>query len=37
MDEIMGRRYAKQLGFNLTDTIGVKTGSKAESPILITK
>jgi len=23
MDEIMGRRYSKQLGFNLTGTIGI--------------
>lgn len=28
MDEIMGRRYAKQLGFNLTGTIGILLKSK---------
>jgi len=28
MDEIMGRRYAKQLGFNLTGTIGILLKAK---------
>jgi len=28
MDEIMGRRYSKQLGFNLTGTIGILLKSK---------
>jgi len=30
MDEIMGRRYAKQLGFNLTGTIGILLKAKED-------
>ena len=33
MDEIMGRRYSKQLGFNLTGTIGILLKAKEEGLI----
>jgi len=33
MDEIMGRRYSKQLGFNLTGTIGILLKSKEKGLI----
>lgn len=34
MDEIMGRRYSKQLGFNLTGTIGILLKSKEKGLIV---
>ena len=37
MDEIMGRRYAKQLNFNLTGTIGILLKSKEKGLIVSIK
>jgi predicted nucleic acid-binding protein len=37
MDEIMGRRYSKQLGFNLTGTIGILLKSKEKGLIISIK